>query len=157
MHLIRNHFGRAERGDTIIEVLISLAVVSLVLASAYAITTRNVSTNQDTQEHNQAQQIVQKQLEELRAISVNGAVSSFQSQGCIVKNVSTGLLGFTSNLGGGCTFDADATTAHCTAEPCYQVAITQLDAANNPSLFEITATWTSLQGTTSSVALDYGI
>ena len=59
----------SQRGDTIVEVLISVAIASMMLASAYAITSRNMRTTRDTQEHSQALQIAQQQVERLRALS----------------------------------------------------------------------------------------
>ncbi len=56
-----------ERGDTIIEVLIAIGIVSLVLTSAYALTNRNVLANQETQEQAYAQKLVEQQVEILRA------------------------------------------------------------------------------------------
>ena len=54
------------RGDTIIEVLIATAIVSLVLVSAYAITIRNTRATQDVQENSYAQKLVEQQVELLR-------------------------------------------------------------------------------------------
>jgi Tfp pilus assembly protein PilV len=53
-------------GDTIVEVLIATAIASLVLVSAYAITTRNTRATQDVQENSYAQKLVEQQVELLR-------------------------------------------------------------------------------------------
>jgi Tfp pilus assembly protein PilV len=53
-------------GDTIVEVLIATAIASLVLVSAYAITTRNTRATQDAQENSYAQKLVEQQIELLR-------------------------------------------------------------------------------------------
>lgn len=49
-------------GDTIVEVLIATAIASLVLVSAYAITTRNTRATQDVQENSYAQKLVEQQV-----------------------------------------------------------------------------------------------
>ena len=58
-----------ERGDTIVEVLIAIGIVSLVLTSAYALTTRNVQAMQEIQEQAYAQKVVEQQVEILRSAS----------------------------------------------------------------------------------------
>jgi len=55
------------RGDTIVEVLIAIAIVSLVLTAAYVITTKNTVATQANQERIQAQHLVEAQIEALRA------------------------------------------------------------------------------------------
>jgi len=60
-----NH--RRESGDTIVEVLIAIAIVSLILVSGYAITSKNTQSMQDSQERIQAQHLVESQIEALRA------------------------------------------------------------------------------------------
>jgi prepilin-type N-terminal cleavage/methylation domain-containing protein len=56
-----------QRGDTIVEVLVSLAIISLVLAGAYATSSRNTSLIQSSQEREQAQRLVEAQIENIRA------------------------------------------------------------------------------------------
>ena len=55
------------RGDTIVEVLIAIAIVSLVLTVAYVITNKNTVAIQGNQERIQAQHLVEAQIESLRA------------------------------------------------------------------------------------------
>lgn len=56
-----------QRGDTIIEVLIAVAIVSLVLTAAYALTNKNVAATQEVQEQAYAQKMVEQQVELLRS------------------------------------------------------------------------------------------
>jgi len=66
---------RDSRGDTIVEVLIATAIISLVLVVAYATTNRNTQTLQNTQELEQAQHLAETQVELLRAnqgLTTNG-------------------------------------------------------------------------------------
>lgn len=55
-----------KRGDTIVEVLIAVAIVSAVLVTAYAVTNRNIQSSQAAQEQSYAQKIAQRQVELLR-------------------------------------------------------------------------------------------
>jgi prepilin-type N-terminal cleavage/methylation domain-containing protein len=59
--------SRRQAGDTIVEVLIAIAVVSLVLTSAYMVTNKNAQTMQAVQERTQAQKLVERQIELIRA------------------------------------------------------------------------------------------
>jgi Tfp pilus assembly protein PilV len=61
-----------QRGDTIVEVLISILVVSVVLVTAYVTTNHNINSMQDTQEHSEALQIAQAQLEYLHNVPQSG-------------------------------------------------------------------------------------
>src|SRR5690606_39104613 len=58
---------RREAGDTIVEVLIAIAVVSSVLAITYSIMNRNLLTMRDNQERTEAMKLAQGQIEALRA------------------------------------------------------------------------------------------
>lgn len=58
---------RNQTGDTIVEVLIVIAIISSVLGGAYAMTNRNVNNNQQAQEHSQALKVAESQLEQLKS------------------------------------------------------------------------------------------
>jgi type II secretory pathway pseudopilin PulG len=57
----------SQQGDTIVEVLIAIAVVSAVLGSAYGIVNRTVNNSQQAKEHSQALKVAEAQLERLRS------------------------------------------------------------------------------------------
>lgn len=61
---------RRQAGDTIVEVMIAVAVSSAVLGSAYTITNKSLSNTRLAQEHSEAQKIAQSQLEQIRSIAV---------------------------------------------------------------------------------------
>ncbi len=94
MNIIRTIFsrtglGRQERGDTIVEVLIAISIISLVLVSAYVITNKNTLSSQDVQEHTYAQGLVVGQLELLHtqpAPSSGGCFIPPSSTDCSVTN-----------------------------------------------------------------------
>jgi prepilin-type N-terminal cleavage/methylation domain-containing protein len=64
-----------QRGDTIVEVLIVLAVVGLALAVSYSIANRSLLGVRQAQEHSEALQIAQTQIERLR-VAVPNAVAN---------------------------------------------------------------------------------
>lgn len=63
-------------GDTIVEVLIAMAVVSLVLAGAYASTLRSSNAVRTGQEQGIALKIAESQLERIRQAAANTSSSS---------------------------------------------------------------------------------
>lgn len=62
-------FSLNNRGDTIVEVLISMAILGLVLASAFAIANRSYAIGLSAQERTEALKIAESQIELLRLIS----------------------------------------------------------------------------------------
>jgi type II secretory pathway pseudopilin PulG len=66
MHLVKL-FHSEQRGDTIVEVLIALAVLGSALGLSYATANRSLAGARQAQEHSEALQIAQGQLELLRS------------------------------------------------------------------------------------------
>jgi type II secretory pathway pseudopilin PulG len=165
--LLRNNV----RGDTIVEVLIAVAIVSLVLVSAYAISSRSTRTVQDTQEHQQALSIADSQVEFLRrhagldvptvADPTAGTFNCFNSGGDIAQ----ALPGTTAD---DCSFTS-AGNSDCTVNNsgfCYDVRIIQTNSTEDPAhaispisvTYKIDVTWDSLTGgSKSNVELYYRV
>lgn len=75
-------FGvNSQRGDTIVEVLIAIAIVSLVLTTAYVITNKNTRAIQANQERVQAQHLVESQIELLRTKTLSAPSTCFDASG----------------------------------------------------------------------------
>ena len=130
--------GRSQAGDTIVEVLMAIAIVSFVLVAAYVTANKNTLTNQDTQERGQATQLATTQLEFLRS----GTVAS---GGCF--DASGGATG-----GSNCKVKADGTPAAAGNQPAYTIAITGAGPTR-----KVQITWDSLLSgsTTDNVTLYY--
>ena len=60
--------GSNKRGDTIVEVMIATAIMSVVLISAYGLSARATRLNQSAYERSRAADFVQRQGELLRAV-----------------------------------------------------------------------------------------
>lgn len=114
-----------ERGDTIIEVLIAIAIVSLVLVAAYVISNKNSQAIQATEERIQAQHLVESQIEALR---VGNGISS----------PNTCFVGTTPNPPANCTNFTQAGSG-----ATYTVAITQV-TVSGVTTYTIKANWTAL-------------
>lgn len=54
-------------GDTIVEVLIAIAIMGVVLAGAYASASRSLNANRRAQEHTEAMRVAEQQLELMKA------------------------------------------------------------------------------------------
>jgi prepilin-type N-terminal cleavage/methylation domain-containing protein len=146
-------FSNQQRGDTIVEVLISMAVISLILAAGYAITNRNVATTQDSQERSQAQQLVKQQAEQLRVLSANGGIT-LNNTDCTILNGTN--VQVQTSAGGACDFLASGSPCGTSTAACYQVRINK-SIVNGVTTYLITATWTNSRAKQSTVELDYGV
>ena len=84
-----------ETGDTIVEVLVAIAVISAVVGTAYAITNRSVQTNQTSQERGQATKEAEAQLETLKLWVGDPAKRSqvfLEEKFCFAPNSSTSQM-----------------------------------------------------------------
>ncbi|MEO6761684.1 MAG: prepilin-type N-terminal cleavage/methylation domain-containing protein [Candidatus Saccharimonadales bacterium] len=63
--------GRKQRGDTIIEVMVSLAVLGLAFAVSYATANRSLAVSQTNQEHSRALELLSTQVELARSYVTN--------------------------------------------------------------------------------------
>lgn len=80
-------FVKDVRGDTIVEVLISIAVASAVLGGAYAVVNRTLQNSQQAQEHSEALNMAEGQLEQLKKIAeTDNSVFSTSRVHCIGIN-----------------------------------------------------------------------
>ncbi|HSX05757.1 MAG TPA: type II secretion system protein [Candidatus Saccharimonadales bacterium] len=92
-----------QQGDTLVEVLIAIAIVSLILTAAYVITNKNTLSIQGNQERIQAQHLAATQIESLRA--QNGLNTSGD---CFVGGTETDPTGCNnlSSTGSGASYTA---------------------------------------------------
>jgi len=81
MKKIRNN----QRGETIVEVLISIAVVSLILTASYALANRSTQATRQSQERSEALKFAEEQLELIKAYLALNGVSSVPNTGFCVK------------------------------------------------------------------------
>lgn len=65
------HLGRQTSGDTIIEVLIALSILSFALTTAYSTVNRSMQSARNSQEHSEALQYLNSQVELARAAATN--------------------------------------------------------------------------------------
>jgi prepilin-type N-terminal cleavage/methylation domain-containing protein len=148
-------FGGHQRGDTIVEVLIAIAIASLMLAGGYSITTQNLRSLQDANERSQALQLAQKQVELLRIYAGNQSGSFTLTNQCLDDNIQPQSATVTANPNS-CNISPSGASS-CGVSFCYNVSIT------GSSSYEVTIQWQNTRKAcvadpscnTSKVALDY--
>lgn len=120
-----------QRGDTIVEVLIAIAVISSVLGTSYAIVNRNSKSYQQVSERTEALKLAEDQLEQIR-----GGVSVPTGEFCV--SPSSGVKAYS---------DSD-----CTFSSRYKVKVTKPAA-----VFNVHVEWDGINGTTDKLDLKYRI
>jgi len=150
-----------ENGDTIVEVLISLAILTAVLVGAYYTANESFRNDRDSQEHTEALTIAETQLEDLRtAGTISASDQCFNSSGVAVSSCYIPTGNTTQNL----------TQQQCKSlvgSYCYSVDISNYATVqyNVPSTtpaipitlntYEVNVTWTGLSGASDNVSLYY--
>ncbi|MBP9761629.1 type II secretion system protein [Candidatus Saccharibacteria bacterium] len=134
--------GRDQRGDTIVEVLIATAIISLVLVMAYATAAKNSRAAQETREYTQAAKIAERQVELLRVAARNKDTIPPDGGNTCYPKVTT-----EPTAGTGCTFEGiDGSGA------TYQVDITR---AADTGAHIVTVQWDTLGGSNADITMRY--
>jgi Tfp pilus assembly protein PilV len=90
----RNTSRNTQAGDTIVEVLIAIAVISMILAGAFAVTSRSSRAVRDSQEHAEALFLLQGQVERVRTLSTSVSSPVYNSAIFCVDDSNTVQTGF---------------------------------------------------------------
>ena len=125
-----------ERGDTIVEVMVALMVISSVLASAFVLTNRTTRNVRDAEEHSQAAQLLQGQLESLRGVAHTTSYGLLPSFFCFAND------GTITTLSG-------PTSYGCNAGTFYNFVIAKgsaPSAAGDTTKFVLKTQWSSVTG-----------
>lgn len=121
-------------GDTIIEVLIAIAVVGAVLAGAYTSTQRSVNATRMAQEQGEALKLAESQVEQIKiATDTNTLNVTGAGNFCI----NSGVLAASCVTGTGVV---------------YTTVVTHTAGSRD---FIVNVTWAGLSGLTNNVELDY--
>ena len=131
-----------QHGDTIIEVMLAVAVVGMVLAASYSIANRALLTGRYAQEQTEALKQAESQVEKLKykasqfkqGDSVTGTIFD------TVVTATTFCIGDDANLSKVTSSDASYATVCKGRSGLYDQAVTY-DAANN--LYRVVITWDS--------------
>jgi len=147
--MLRKSLARQEHGDTLVEVLIAMAVISLVLAGAYVTTNRSLLAARDAQERGNALKLVESQIEQLKGVVANDPDAIFVSAPSPFCIINTNAV--TTSTDPKCKVDGSGNPT--TVEPAYELGIVR-DAGTDT--FTITNRWTSVRGdVTNQVQMKY--
>ena len=138
--------SRKHRGDTLVEVLMAILVLSTVLAGAYVTTSRSALGIRNSQENGEALKLLQGQLEQIRQNASALAAPVFsQPQGtpfCLVDAVVT--------TGATCTRNRSDQAAAANETPAYDISVVRGDCGISPTppchKFTVKATWDTVTG-----------
>lgn len=135
----------AQRGDTIVEVLISILIISIILGGAFVTTNDSQTDVQDSQEHAEALQLVESQLEQLRADALGSDPTVFAAASPFCMYNDAVVPSAVTPAAADCVQNSSGTPVPTTTEPSYTLSITSV-SSNGGSLFTVNATWYEIKG-----------
>ncbi|HJQ08503.1 MAG TPA: prepilin-type N-terminal cleavage/methylation domain-containing protein [Candidatus Saccharimonadales bacterium] len=149
MLMFKRENSRGERGDSLVEVLIAIAVVSLILGGAYVTTNRSLQATRSAQEQSVALKLAESQIEQIKNIVATTPDAIFgpaaPSPFCIIAGAPV-LAGTPT-----CAVNANGVTSG--VEPKYNISIGRVG-----NEFTVNETWTDVSGrNTDALKLKYRI
>lgn len=128
-------------GDTIVEVMIVLAVLGLALGVSYATANRSLLNTRQAQENSQAAELVQAQIEALRSLSCSTGDPSCKPDTTLFTAtpycIDTGTNPYKA---------VSPSSAACTKNGLYNLSVAYANNATNPDTFTVTAQWPDVLG-----------
>lgn len=120
-----------QRGDTILEVLISVAVLSLILTTTFALANRNSQANRQAAERGEASKIAQQEIEKLKLyLASPGITLPDQGQYFCMNETATALVDL------GDSGDVPATAIDANSDPSFQSEVYLKATTSNPDCRE---------------------
>jgi type II secretory pathway pseudopilin PulG len=155
---LRNLKRLNSKGDTIVEVMIVLTILGLAIGISYATANSSLKDISQAEEHAQATELAQSQIEGLRTLLAPGSPNIFiTGPFCLVPSGSTYAIAPTSpTLWPGGTYPSGCQMSGNTP---YTIKVSDLSVANPalpPDTFEIIIQWPDIHGQgTDTVTLGY--
>ncbi len=119
--MLRKVFKNNSAGDTIVEVMLALAILGLVLGGAYIVVNHSTLNERRAQERGIALQLAQAQIESMKQFaSVSSLTSANGSPFCLGLTTSSNSVTMTTTT--------TSYTVPTRDDPCY------VDSSGNPSL-----------------------
>lgn len=144
-----------QTGDTIVEVLIAIAVVSSVLGITYSVMNRNLLIVRGNQERSEASKLAQSQLEMLKNVAGSDAATTIPTSASV--RFCMGASGPVTN-----GWDSSAGTSTPEADnfggypgECQSGFYRMMLRYNSDGGYTVTVRWESLQGGRSQVVMAY--
>ena len=137
--------GHAERGDTLVEVLVAIVIVASVIGGAYVVSNKSLQSTRSAQERQNALKLSESQLEQLKSLIASDPTQIFgagkPAKFCLSSDA-TGVHVW--------DFTVAAQKVHCvlnatesptTAQPAYTLSVQR--TIND---FKLTETWIDVSG-----------
>ncbi len=138
-----------QAGDTIIEVMLAMALVGMSLGVSYGIANRAISTGRSAQERSEALKLAESQLELIKTVSKEElpTYKNASQNYCLIGNDST----ITQNI------DTSSLCLGENRDSLYDLRLIYVAVdGTNPEFFESLVTWISpSSGTDNTVKLRY--
>jgi Tfp pilus assembly protein PilV len=145
-----------QAGDTIVEVIIAVLVVSTIIAGAFAVTNRSTRAVRDSEEHAEALQLLQGQVELVRAAAA--------SSGTLTTAILTQNGGFCLDTtlkayagGSGSCAGAGGAMQLSLSVKCSALSAGCPAPAGTTTVFDLQGNWPAIGGGTASVFLSYKV
>ena len=140
--MLRRFKHAGYRGDTIVEVMVVLAILGLALSISYATANRSLLDARQAQENSQATEYVLAQVEGLRSLKASTTQNIYQAGPYCINTATLSVVA--------------ATDPACTKESLYSLSITGVAAPGGD--FTVTGKWDDIEGQgTDVVTMDYRI
>lgn len=124
-----------QRGDTLVEVLMSLMVLSMVIVGAVTLMNRGLASAQIAMEHSQTRQEVNRQIELLRYLRDQYSVNNASTDGQTWLNIINGSNNSATNYDGCSVTTAKAGTAFYLEQVSGVVQRTNFNPSQQPTTF----------------------
>ena len=124
LEIMQHKTKRAQSGDTIVEVLICIAILGAVMGGAYAIANQNTRINLGSQDRLSATKIAQSQLELLKGYAAQNPeqAMNISSPFCVFYDGPTKKIKTSTDV---VVCRLNSASVSTTTEPSYNVAITK--------------------------------
>lgn len=136
-----------ERGDTIVEVIIVIAVVSLILAGGFVTTNHSLQSTRDAQERGSSLKLAESQMEQIKDLAETNPDLLFGA-GAPTPFCISDMGAVVAASSAECAMDTVGSPT--STEPIFHVSITR-----SINLFTVDNTWTSPRGDANSLKLEY--
>lgn len=138
-----------ERGDTMVEVLVAIAVVALVLGGAYVTTNRSLQATRAAQERMVALKLAESQMERLKGLAASDPDTIF--------GTSTALpFCIDASTNAPVSADNEACAVDSSGAPTADEPVFRLSMVRTGNTFVLTETWFNVSGrNTDSLELRY--
>jgi prepilin-type N-terminal cleavage/methylation domain-containing protein len=140
----------AQRGDTIVEVLVAIAVISLVMGGAFVMTNRSLQDSRSAQERVNATKLTESQIELLKNLVATNPTAVFGAS-VPASYCLTGASAVVASTNVACTVDVSG--AATIGQPAFHLSISR-----SGNTFTFLNSWISFRGNvTNNVVMKYRV